>query len=127
LESRLSISSKLLVLHFQTSPVHELVAAHVCNCIILLAALFCLEYFLNGINLFLNVYARGTEDAALPMWAFRAMGYAVFFFCSLLLTRPSLDTPDNLVVAFILLSAGVLLHWRRPCWIITGRTSLEFL
>ena len=38
------------------------------------------------------------------------MGYAVFSFCSLLLTRPSLDTPDNLVVAFILLSAGVLLR-----------------
>lgn len=95
---------------FKTSPAHEPVAGRVFNCIILLAALFWLEYFLNGINLFLNVRARGTEDAALPMWTFRAMGYAVFSFSSLLLTRPSLDTPDNLVVAFILLSADVLLR-----------------
>jgi hypothetical protein len=84
---------------FKPSAVHELVAAHVFNCIILLAALFCLEYFLDGIDLFLNVHAGVTEHVPLPMWAFRAMGYTVFFFSSLLLTRPSLDTPDNLVVA----------------------------
>lgn len=89
---------------------HELAVTHVFNCIILLVALFCLEYFLNGVSLFLNARVRENEDAVLPAWAFRAVGYTLFFYVSMLWTRPSLDTPDNLVVAFILLSAGMLLR-----------------
>jgi len=65
---------------FKPSPAHELVAAHVCNCIILLAALFCLEYFLNGIDVFLNVHAGSRNMSRFPCGRFEPWGTRYFPF-----------------------------------------------
>jgi hypothetical protein len=93
------------------SPYRELTIVHCFNCLILILALCCFEYFLKGLEEHLTVAAStDPERAPLPKWAFRAILYALFFWASLYMTPPSLDTPDALVFALVLLASGIILR-----------------
>jgi hypothetical protein len=97
---------------FRPSPDREVVVLHYLNCLILLGALGCFEYFMRGLLQYLSRTAPpgDSEFQPLPDWAFWAMGYIFFFWTSLECTPPSLSTPDALVVASVLLAAGILLR-----------------
>jgi 4-amino-4-deoxy-L-arabinose transferase-like glycosyltransferase len=64
--------------------------------------------------------ANDQEWKPLPAWVFQAIGYALFFWASLYATPPSLDTPDSLVLALVLLAVGILLR------IASGRYSWRY-
>ena len=83
------------------------------NCVVLVFALWCLEYLLSG----LIEYQEATritdqESASLPAWAVRATGYVLFFFASVCMTPAELVAPDALVMALVLLAAGIILRIR---------------
>jgi hypothetical protein len=96
---------------FRPSPYRELTIVHCFNCLILVLALCCFEYFLKGLEEHLTVAAStNPERAALPKWALRAILYALFFWASLYMTPSSLDTPDALVFALVLLASGIIVR-----------------
>lgn len=83
------------------------------NCLILLFALSCFEYFLKGLfNYQEAVHPTVQRGLPLPPWALRAIGYVLFFFASVYMTPASLVNPDALVMAFVLLAAGIILRIR---------------
>ena len=83
------------------------------NCLCLAAALWCFEYFLNGL-LECREVAAGSErkNPPLPPSALKAIGYVLFFWTSIFMTPPFLVTPDILVVIVVLLSGGIILRIR---------------
>ncbi|MBZ5698582.1 MAG: hypothetical protein LAN18_08545 [Acidobacteriia bacterium] len=96
---------------FHPSAFRELAAVKYFNCLVLVLALYCFEYFLQGVLKYtLQAAGDDREEGPLPIWALRATGYTLFFWISLYLTPPSLDTPDVLVFASILLAAGILVR-----------------
>jgi hypothetical protein len=97
---------------FHPSAFRELAAIKCFNCLILIVALGCFEYFLRGLLEYTQSDTTGDdrETGPLPVWALRATGYTLFFWISLYLTPPSLDAPDVLVFASILLAAGILVR-----------------
>ena len=96
---------------FRPSLYRELTLVHCFNCLILIFALCCFEYFLRGLEEHLAAASSiDPERAPLPKWALRAILYALFFWASLYMTPPSLDTPDALVFALVLLASGIILR-----------------
>src|ERR1019366_717507 len=96
---------------FHPPAFRELAAIKCFNCLILIVALGCFEYFLRGVLEYTqSATCDDRETGPLPVWALRATGYTLFFWISLYLTPPSLDTPDVLVFASILLAAGILVR-----------------
>jgi hypothetical protein len=103
------LSIWLRVLH--PSAFHELAVAKCFNCLTLVFALYCFEYFLKGILEYTKkVSLDDREGVCLPDWVLRATGYTLFFWMSLYLTPPNVDTPDVLVLAAILVAAGILVR-----------------
>src|SRR5258708_378433 len=96
---------------FRPSAFQELAVVKCFNCLTLVFALYCFEYFLQGV-LEYTPEAAGDDRGGgpLPAWALRATGYTLFFWMSLYLTPPSLDSPDVLVFASILIAAGIIVR-----------------
>jgi len=96
---------------FHPRGLRELAAVKYFNCLTLILALYCFEYFLQGVLEFTHRNVSGDRVAeALLAWALRATGYTLFFWTSLYLTPPTLVTPDILVFASILVAAGILVR-----------------
>jgi len=53
-----------------------------------------------------------SERRPLPAWALRSIEYALFFWVSIYMTPAYIVTPDILVMAVVLLSAGIILRIR---------------
>lgn len=92
------------------SPYREVLSVHIFNCLVLVAALLCLEWFLSSLCGYLRIRESGAESRALPSWAIRTIGYVLFFWASLYMTPPSLDTPDAMILGIVLAAAAVLLQ-----------------
>jgi 4-amino-4-deoxy-L-arabinose transferase-like glycosyltransferase len=100
-------------LPFRPTPYWQLPLTQILNCLILMVALCCLEYLLNGLIAYqARSAAADRETEPLPAWSLRAIGYTLFFWVSIFLTPPSLDTPDAMILAFVLLAAGMIVRIR---------------
>ncbi|HWY58395.1 MAG TPA: glycosyltransferase family 39 protein [Terriglobales bacterium] len=107
---------------FKPSVVWELALLHCFNCLVLVGSLASFEYFLNALIHYLSITKRAIDQEwkPLPAWVFRAIGYALFFWDSVYATPPSVETPDVLVLALVLLAVGILLR------IASGRDSWQY-
>ena len=88
------------------------------NFAIFLVALLCFRFFLHEVIRFVHERAEldeGKSDgrAALPDWAFLLLGYSIFLWASLELVSLYDVSPDQAVLAFVCLDAGLLLRLRR--------------
>jgi hypothetical protein len=83
------------------------------NCGALVFAACCFEYLLNGLAQYQEaIRIKEQQDGLLPPWVLRATGYSLFFFASVYMTPAELVNPDVLVMAFVLLAAGLMLRIR---------------
>jgi hypothetical protein len=83
------------------------------NCGALVFAAWCFEYLLNGLVEYQEaIRIKEQQDGLLPPWVLRATGYSLFFFASVYMTPAELVNPDVLVMAFVLLAAGLILRIR---------------
>jgi hypothetical protein len=107
---------------FKPSVFWELTLLHCFNCLVLIGALASFEYFLRALthHLLLTKSVIEQEWKPLPAWVFRAIGYALFFWDSVYATPPSIETPDVLILALVLIAVGILLR------IASGRDSLQY-
>jgi len=107
---------------FKPTVIWELALLHCFNCLVLVGSLASLEYFLSALiqHLSITTWALNQEWKPLPTWVFRAIGYALFFWDSVYATPPSVETPDVLVLALVLIAAGILLR------IASGRDSWQY-
>ncbi len=92
------------------SPYWEMAVVHAVDCLILVLALVCFEYFLNGLLRYLQSVTSASQTKPLPAGPLRAIGYTLFFWGSLFMVGPSLDTPDTLVLTSALLATGIILR-----------------
>jgi hypothetical protein len=92
---------------FHPHGLRELLVVKLFNCFILMIALYCLEYFLQGLLEFMRRDGKDRVGDALPAWSLRASGYTLFLWITLYLMPPSVMTPDALVFAWILVAAGI--------------------
>jgi hypothetical protein len=92
------------------SPYKEVLSVHLLNCLLLVGGLVCLEYFLFSLCRYVGNRWAKDELGEPPCWMIKSIGFVVFFWTSLYMTPPSLDTPDALVMAIVLLSAAIILE-----------------
>lgn len=92
------------------SPYREVEAVHFLNCLLLAAAMVCLEYFLSSLCSYIQYRSDGQDTRGLPDWMIKTIGFALFFWASLYMTPPSLVTPDMLVLGIALASGAILLQ-----------------
>lgn len=90
----------------------EILYVHILGWLALIAALFSFRFFLSTLlrRLDADVAAAPTgQDAAapLPRWAFRTIGYTLFFWTTVLLFPDWVDTPDVFVLSALLLAGGI--------------------
>jgi len=92
----------------------EFAVVHWVNFAIYLLALVCFEFLWRQAMHWRDSWAsaRSDDDARLPDWAFRSLGYAIFIWSSLYLIEIWSVTPDMLLAALIYLAAGLLLRVR---------------
>jgi len=107
---------------FKPSVFWELALLHCFNCLVLIGSLASFEYFLSALIQHLSITTRAIDQEwkPLPAWVFRAIGYALFFWGSIYATPPSVETPDVLVLALVLIAAGILLR------IASGKDSWQY-
>jgi dolichyl-phosphate-mannose-protein mannosyltransferase len=107
---------------FKPSVFWELIFLHCFNCLVLIGALASFEFFLRALihHLSFTTRAIDQEQKPLPAWVFRAIGYALFFWDSVYATPPSIETPDVLILALVLIAVGILLR------IASGRDSWQY-
>jgi hypothetical protein len=103
------------------SPFKEVVSVHFLNCLLLGVAMICLGYFLSSLCRYVERRADAGGMQHLPFWAIKTIGFILFFWTSIYLTPPSIDTPDALVTAIVLLAGGLLLQ------IANGNGVLKFV
>jgi hypothetical protein len=97
----------------------ELIAAHVVNFFIFVAALGCFEFFYRELrkSTVATVPCQGDESVHLPEWALWSVAHALFLWASLDLITVWSVCPDLCVSAFIYMIAGLLLRFRDdPSW-----------
>jgi hypothetical protein len=92
---------------FRPSAYWEGMTVRCLNCLILVATLLCFEYFLNGV---INLSTTRPEMIPLPRTTRRVVGYTLFCWITIVGAAPSSDTPDAIVLAAVLLTAGLLLR-----------------
>lgn len=98
---------------FQPSARWEARVVRLFNCGALIFALGCFEYLLNGLVEYQEASRTSEQrDELLPPWTLRATGYSLFFFASVYMTPAETVNPDVLVMALVLLSAGIILRIR---------------
>jgi hypothetical protein len=103
------------VVHFlQPSMRWEFAVVHWINFAIYLLALVCFEFLWRQALRWRASWAaaRPGDEAQLPDWAFRSLGYAIFIWSSLCLIEIWSINPDMLLAALIYLAAGLLLRVR---------------
>jgi hypothetical protein len=107
----------LVVGEIRPSPRWEFPLVHVVNSAIFLVALLCFRFFLHEVIRFGHERAqhegKSDERVALPDWALLLLGYGIFLWASLELVSLYDVSPDQAVLAFVCLEAGLLLRLRR--------------
>jgi len=97
----------------------ELIAAHVVNFFIYVAALGCFEFFYRELRkaTVATVPCTGDDSVRLPEWALWSVAHALFLWASLDLITVWDVCPDLCVSAFVYAIAGLLLRFRDdPNW-----------
>ncbi len=97
----------------------ELIAAHVVNFFIYVAALGCFEFFYSGLQktITVTVPGPGEDRVPLPDWALWSLAHALFLWASLDLITIWGVCPDLCVSAFVYAIAGLLLRFHDdPSW-----------
>ena len=97
----------------------ELIAAHVVNFFIYVAALGCFEFFYRELRkaTVATVPCTGDDSVRLPEWALWSVAHALFLWTSLDLITVWDVSPDLCVSAFVYAIAGLLLRFRDdPSW-----------
>lgn len=100
------------------SPYWEFPVVQLVNLVIYLFALVCFEFFWREL---VRLYRATAESGAeghihlLPEWALFALGYVLFIWSTIFLTRVILGkaTPDILMSGFVYLASGILVRVRR--------------
>ncbi|HEY0704385.1 MAG TPA: hypothetical protein VGD60_16550 [Candidatus Acidoferrales bacterium] len=92
------------------SPSREVLSLHFFNALLLLGAFFCFELFLSSLSRYFQSRKDDDEFAGLPFYAVETIAYVLFFWASLYLTPPSLDTPDAMIFGIVLAAGAVLLQ-----------------
>ena len=99
---------------FRPSRYWEITAIHLLSVVSLIGTLFSLEFFLRGVpELRSNDGSAGGDCVVLPVFAARAIIYTVFFWVTVYLTPASLDQPDILVFAMMLILGGITVRMIR--------------
>ena len=89
------------------SPYWEYPLAHLLNVLIFCGALACFHFFLTSLRRF---SVANTIGDPLPERQWLLLGYALFLWVSLGMVRIATVNPDMCVLAFVLLSCGLLLR-----------------
>jgi hypothetical protein len=92
------------------SPDREVLSVQLFNCLLLIGTLVCLEVFLSSLCAYLRQRDATNGSTHLPAWAIKTIGFVLFFWVSLYMTPPSLDTPDAMVLGIVLLAGALLLR-----------------
>ena len=108
----------LVVGQIDPSPKWQFPLVHAVNFVAFLFALLAFRFFLREVLLFCHKQASRTGKGsvareALPEWTLLILGYAIFLWSSLELVSLYDVSPDQLVLALVCLTAGVLLRLRR--------------
>lgn len=89
----------------------EFPLVHVVNVALFVVAFLCFEFFWRQLNQArLQIVSGG--DHPLPEWAWRSLGYMLFIWVTLTQISIWAVTPDMLMAAFVLLSAGLIVRLR---------------
>ena len=92
----------------------ELIAVHIANFLIYVAALACFEFFYSELIPALASKPAPTDDShELPDWALWSVAHALFLWVSLDLITVRGVSPDLCVSVFVYAIAGLLLRFRR--------------
>lgn len=90
----------------------EFAVAHMLNFLIYLAALASFEFLISTFVAYerqRDEEAADTSNVTLPSWAWRALGYSIFIWSSLVLIGMRVVAPDMCVAALVYLAAGLVL------------------
>jgi len=95
------------------SPYWEYPVVHLVNFLIYVGTLVCFEFFLT--EFIRNCGASGRVPGAagevtLPEWAWRALGYSLFIWTSLVLITIGVVTPDLFIAGLVYLASGLVLR-----------------
>ncbi len=104
----LGLSLKLL----KPSPYWEYPVVHLVNFLIYVGALVCFEFFLTEFIRNCSASGRVPGDAGkvtLPEWVWRALGYSLFIWTSLVLITIGVVTPDLFISGLVYLASGLVL------------------
>lgn len=96
---------------FGLSLEHEALSIHLVNSLIFIFVLFSFEFFLNQLIRSAALIDRD-RFAALPPWALRLIGYALFIYAVLYWLSTDVVSPDLCVEGIVLLAAGLILRIR---------------
>jgi hypothetical protein len=99
----------------QPSPFWESTLVHFVNVAVFVATMAAFDLLLREVVRAQRAERDADGIAALPAWAWVAVGYSLFLWSSLHLITVWLVTPDLLVAAFVYLAAAMVLRiWRQP-------------
>ncbi len=105
------LGAALLVL--RPSSYWEYPVVHLVNFLIYLICFVCFEFLLAQIICYQTERSEGSaSDAFLPIWAWQAIGYLLFLWCTLVLITIEVVTPDMLVASAVFLIGGLLIRIR---------------
>ena len=107
------------------TPYWEFPVVHAVNFLIYLCALACLHVLLRELICYHRdrpSAARGSDETALPVWAWLVLGYSLFLWSTLRLTTVTVVAPDMCVTAVIYLASAALLRVCRGAagWLTFG-------
>lgn len=96
------------------SPYWEYPVVHLVNFLIYLISFVCFEFLLSQFMRYLRerVYEKSPDSSFLPPWCWRAIGYVLFLWCTLVLITVEVVTPDMCVAALVFLAGGLLIRIR---------------
>lgn len=91
----------------------EYPVVHLVNFLIYLVCFVCFEFLLGQIIRYQTGPSdEGSGEKFLPAWAWQAIGYLLFLWCTLVLITIEVVTPDMLVAASVFLLSGLLIRLR---------------
>ncbi|MGH9882789.1 MAG: hypothetical protein ACRD6N_15235, partial [Pyrinomonadaceae bacterium] len=91
----------------------EYPVVHLVNFIVYLVAFGCFEFLLSQVVRHQSERDRlSSDESFLPAWAWQALGYVLFLWCTLVLITITVVTPDMCVAAAVFLLAGLMIRFR---------------
>ncbi len=90
----------------------EYPVVHLVNFLIYLVCFVCFEFLLRQIIRYQTERSEESGDAFLPVWAWQAISYTLFLWCTLVMITIEVVTPDMLVAASVFLLSGLLIRLR---------------